>query len=126
MDQCWYSEYKLEFIGEVKQKNKLMKKYIWAKDTPWYKKGESADEFDPLGRERLLAEGWIEEVGQWKPEMGEDYYTIYCTTLEVLKSVWDNDSTDKERYACGNYFKTEGGARAAIEKVKTLLLSLHE
>ena len=128
-----------------------MKKYIWAKDTPFNKKGveieieSSKDEtyafglvsvgygvpIQVLSTQRksindLISEGWAEEVNtRWKPDYGDLYW--YVSMLGETDSYhWYNDTHDNSLYSCGNVFKTIEEAEAAAEKVKALLLSLHE
>lgn len=62
---------------------------------------------------------------RWKPEKGESYYCIFANG-NVDRTVWRNVLTDKSLFERGNCFKTEEKAKAAAEKVKSLLLSLHE
>lgn len=62
---------------------------------------------------------------RWKPEINEIYYYIsesFTVEVDCNKNVF----TDKERIYCGNCFKTEKEAQAAVKKVKDLLLGLHE
>ena len=63
---------------------------------------------------------------RWKPKHGDKYWIVdtYCCQ-EVRATNWLND-TDNANYKCGNCFKTKKEAKAAAEKVKELLLSLHE
>ena len=62
---------------------------------------------------------------RWKPKHGEDYYfvdSLFC----IGGYVWRDDSTDRSFYEIGNCFKAKAEAEAVAEKVKILLLSLHE
>ena len=62
---------------------------------------------------------------RWKPERGEDYY--FVNSLSCIGSyMWRDDSTDRQFYEIGNCFKKKAEAEATAEKVKALLLSLHE
>ena len=63
---------------------------------------------------------------RWRPKHGDKYWIVdtYCCQ-EVRATNWLND-TDNANYKCGNCFKTKKEAKAAAEKVKELLLSLHE
>jgi hypothetical protein len=64
---------------------------------------------------------------RWKPEKGEIYWMIdFCYTKAVRPMSWAFDWIDTAAYQSGNCFKTEAEAQAAAEKVKALLLSLHE
>lgn len=60
---------------------------------------------------------------RWKPE--DTYYFIDSIGM-VGSHKWCDDSADKAYYAIGNCFKTEDAAKAASEKVQSLLLGLHE
>ena len=69
---------------------------------------------------------WFQPVGgQWKPARDEQYYY-----LNPAFSAWSTRYTvpaiDDSMISVGNCFKTEEQAKAAAEKVKALLLSLHE
>jgi hypothetical protein len=61
---------------------------------------------------------------RWKPEEGEQYWIIAFS--EVVQSEWREDCADLSRWRMGNCFKTKEEAESAAEKVKALLLSLHE
>lgn len=109
-----------------------MKKYIWAKDAPFAKKG---DAFTVIGLrehkiEQLLTEGWIEEElpDRWKPEHGEDYY-YFLDDLSCYKTFWSSSKTsplDEQRYEAGNCFRTEELANKASQLIKETLLKFHE
>lgn len=62
---------------------------------------------------------------RWKPEIGEAYYFI-DSSINVDIERYDGHTWDDERIAIGNYFNTKEEALAAAEKVKALLLSLHD
>lgn len=62
---------------------------------------------------------------RWKPEIGDSYCFI-GSCIDVDYERYDGHSWDEERFAAGNYFKTPAEAEAAVEKVRELLLSLHE
>lgn len=55
--------------------------------------------------------------GRWKPNRGELYYHI-LSNGEVNTCRWDDYSTEKERFAIGNVFKTKKEAEFAVEKRK--------
>ena len=62
---------------------------------------------------------------RWKPEVGERYWRL-TATIEVTEDFWVKDcEVDTARFEFGNCFETEAEAKAAAEKVKALLLSLH-
>lgn len=131
-----------------------MKKYIWAKDTPFAKKGDELqiisqypitsdtayvfgiirefgdslqlDNSKTTSIKALIDTGWIEEVStRWKPDNQEDYYYVN-DYVRVVKTCWNNFYCDENRFQSNNLFKTREEAEAAAEKVKALLLSLHE
>lgn len=62
---------------------------------------------------------------RWKPETGAQYYFL-DSVGEVVCDPHGDFTWMRERIAMGNYFKTEAEAKSAREKVKDLLLSLHE
>lgn len=64
---------------------------------------------------------------RWKPENKETYWIVdVVNKIDVGVIEWASDSFDRRQYNNGNCFNTEAEARAAAEKVKTLLLSLHD
>lgn len=62
---------------------------------------------------------------RWKPGFGDAYYFI-DSAFNVDIERYDGHSWDDERIAVGNCFNTKDDAHAAAEKVKALLLSLHD
>lgn len=62
---------------------------------------------------------------RWKPEKGDQYYFM-DSVGDIVCDPRGDFTWIRERIAMGNYFKTEAEAQAAAEKVKALLLSLHE
>lgn len=64
-------------------------------------------------------------MSRWKPGSKEIYYYVHATgTVEY--DTWGPDWHDFALYDAGNCFRTKAKAEAAAEKVKALLLSLHE
>ena len=61
---------------------------------------------------------------RWKPEVREPYWITGFD--QFIKSVWTDDNIDEIRWESGNCFKTREEVEAATEKVKELLLSLHD
>jgi hypothetical protein len=61
---------------------------------------------------------------RWEPKRRELYYFI-SESLVAEVDCNEHTFTDKERIYCANCFRTEEEAEAAAEKVKALLLSLH-
>jgi len=67
--------------------------------------------------EKLVQEIKALEGGRWKPEEGEDYYTIsWCG--DILPSKWEGRDYDHETYAIGNCYKTREQAQAVIDLKK--------
>ena len=63
---------------------------------------------------------------RWKPKHGEAYY-FFNSAFNVDRDPYkESYGWDNERIAVGNCFETREEAQAAAEKVKELLLSLHE
>lgn len=61
---------------------------------------------------------------RWKPGKGEEYY-FFDSVGDVVCDLHGDCTWMHERIAMGNCFKTAAEAKAAAEKVKKLLLSLH-
>ena len=62
---------------------------------------------------------------RWKPEKGEIYYFV-GRNFEASHALWIDIFPETQRFNSGNCFRTEAEAQAAAEKVKALLLSLHQ
>lgn len=62
---------------------------------------------------------------RWKPEKGEWYWFV-GSDMVPREDQWENFYLDGDYYESGNCFRTEEEAEAAAEKVKDLLLDLHE
>ena len=62
---------------------------------------------------------------RWRAERGGTYCRI-SNTLRVEMLADLRSGYDDVRWSAGNYFKTEAEAMDAAEKVKALLLSLHD
>ena len=60
---------------------------------------------------------------RWKPKNGEMYWYVWNDVACWSYFTWN---LDERRFKFGNCFKTEEEAEAAAEKVKVLLLSLHD
>lgn len=64
---------------------------------------------------------------RWKPEAGKIYWAVdFCYIQNTRPLQWADDRIDLCNCLCGNCFKTQKEAEAAAEKVKALLLSLHD
>lgn len=62
---------------------------------------------------------------KWKPKICEPYWFI-DRDGDVRYHLWTEWDSDNDKYDFGNCFRTKEEAEAAAEKVKALLLSLHE
>ena len=62
---------------------------------------------------------------RWKPEHGETYYCIFANGA-IDSTRWMESAFDNKVFERDNCFKNEAEAKAAAEKVKALLLSLHK
>lgn len=62
---------------------------------------------------------------KWKPKICEQYWFI-DRDGDVRYHLWTEWDSDNDKYDFGNCFRTQEEAEAAAEKVKALLLSLHE
>lgn len=62
---------------------------------------------------------------RWEPNLGDTYWYA-AWNGEACSSKWNGFHSDTMYKKFGNCFKTEEEAAAAAEKVKALLLSLHE
>lgn len=74
----------------------------------------------------LLHTGILEEVTEerWKPQDGEGYWYVDGYG-ELMKDEWSDCVYDEDLWKYGNCFRTEQEATIARDKVKELLLSLH-
>ena len=61
---------------------------------------------------------------RWKPKKGEAYYGIFANG-DTERIVWRDSSLDESLFELGNCFRIEEKAQAAAEKIKALLLGLH-
>ncbi|WP_290451815.1 DUF3310 domain-containing protein [Faecalibaculum rodentium] len=68
----------------------------------------------------------LEDKGPWKPEHGGTYWAMSLGGAPYPCLPWEEDESDLSHYNSGNCFRTREEAKAAAEKVKALLLSLHE
>lgn len=64
-------------------------------------------------------------IEKWKPEIGDAYY-FFDSDFNVTIAHYNSYIWDDTRIAMGNCFKTLKEAESAAEKVKALLLSLHD
>lgn len=55
----------------------------------------------------------------WKPQEGDDFYTIYGDG-SIYTLTWFNIADRVKRYEIGNCFKTEEEAKFALEKLKVI------
>ena len=79
--------------------------------------------------EALKAEflGKLEEPKPWKPERGEEYFTIE-TGVDVVRYIYIGDDIDESCILSGNYFPTRERAEQVAKKIRLLLLleQLHD
>ena len=52
--------------------------------------------------------------------------TIDDVDNEALPTRWFDDATDKRMYESGNCFQTREQAEAALEKIKAVLMEVHD
>ena len=56
----------------------------------------------------------------WNPQADDKYYyieaTLDCNHIDIWQEIWKNTTEDMERYAVGNFFKTEQEAKSYKEK----------
>lgn len=64
-------------------------------------------------------------MSRWKPEINDVYYFVHALGI-VEQDLWCDYKCDSDLYNTGNCFRTKAEAEVAAEKVKALLLSLHE
>lgn len=62
----------------------------------------------------------IEDLPRWRAKEGEKYYFV-SDCLDVDHNPENFDKIDNPYYAAGNYFKTEGAAERAAEKIRKIL-----
>ena len=62
----------------------------------------------------------IEDLPRWRAKEGEKYYFV-SDCLDVDHNPENFDKIDNSYYAAGNYFKTEGAAERAAEKIRKIL-----
>lgn len=65
-------------------------------------------------------------MSRWKPQILEDYFYVDIESGEVYSYMWEDNEVNNWHYAIGNCFQIKEEAEKALEKVKELLLSLHE
>ena len=79
--------------------------------------------------EALKAEflGKLEEPKPWKPERGEEYFTIE-NGVDVVRYIYIGDDIDESCILSGNYFPTRERAEQVAKKIRLLLLleQLHD
>jgi hypothetical protein len=120
-------------------------KYELTKDWLDYKKGHVFDttsyewgslwsfgkqgKLDVIVFSLLLHTGILEEVTEerWKPKDGHSYWELYVNGGDVglYHSIYDDGRVSNKCHEIGNCFETEEQAIIARDKVKELLLSLH-
>lgn len=61
-----------------------------------------------------------EEPKPWKPEVGEEYFTI-ANCVDAVKYIYYGDGIDEVNIPSGNCFKTKKRAEQVAEKMRLLL-----
>lgn len=71
--------------------------------------------------------GKLEEPKPWKPERGEEYFTIE-NGVDVVRYIYIGDDIDESCILSGNYFPTRERAEQVAKKIRLLLLleQLHD
>lgn len=64
--------------------------------------------------------GKLEEPKPWKPERGEEYFTIE-NGVDVVRYIYIGDDIDESCVLSGNYFPTRERAEQVAEKMRLLL-----
>ena len=64
-------------------------------------------------------------ITRWEPELFEAYWYVY-NFVRVSTSLWMNDRGDNRLYDTGNCFKTKEQAEMALEKIKQVLMGVHD
>ena len=59
----------------------------------------------------------LEEKGPWKPQNSKRYWYI-SEDGYIFDSLWSDWSEDRERYECGNCFRTEAEAERTVYRLK--------
>lgn len=63
---------------------------------------------------------------RWTPKVGELYYFVSTAGEIISETFYNYEAGSRSRFLYGNVFETQAAAEAAAEKVRELLLSLHE
>lgn len=61
-----------------------------------------------------------EEPKPWKPEIGEEYFTI-ANGVDAVQYIYYGDGIDEVNIPSGNYFRTEERAEQVTDKMRLLL-----
>ena len=61
-----------------------------------------------------------EEPKPWKPEIGEEYFTI-ANGVDAVQYIYYGDGIDEVNIPSGNYFRTEERAEQVADKMRLLL-----
>ena len=62
---------------------------------------------------------------RWKPSFGDRYWTVSIEGY-AHPTQWYDDGFDNNVHAFGNCFKTREQAEVALEKIKKVLLEVHD
>lgn len=89
-------------------------------------KAEFLGKLEELKREEEMQKKQ-EEPKPWKPERGEEYFTIE-NGVDVVRYIYIGDDIDESCILSGNYFPTRERAEQVAKKIRLLLLleQLHD
>ena len=82
-------------------------------------KAEFLEKLEELQKEAEMQKKQ-EEQKPWKPERGEEYFTI-GNSVDVFQYTYYEDSIDESNIQFGNYFRTKKRAEQVAEKMRLLL-----
>lgn len=96
-------------------------------ETAWEFHGKILDTCTRCNR-IINVDGGCKMSTRWKPEIGDSYWSIRVRSggAYVVEFAWIADVTDSINYADGNCFKTKKKAKEALEKVKQVLMEVHD
>lgn len=82
-------------------------------------KAEFLGKLEELKREEEMQKKQ-EEWKPWKPDRGEEYFTI-ANCVDAVQYIYDGDGIDEVNISSGNCFKTKKRAEQVAEKMRLLL-----
>lgn len=66
---------------------------------------------------------------RWRPEIGDSYWYIDMLVGHIYvetKEMWSDSKQDERRISAGNCFKTKEQAEEVLEKIKKVLMEVHD